>query len=124
MGFVAKRPACKPSKPLARGKSKAKPLPSKPLAKGKKKGTASPGPPTYPRKTGTKLRIAKTNKEPWRAYICGTTAEDGKGKVSLIVSKNHTKYLEILEHIQKRLEEDHITKDEALELRQHLYDTW
>ena len=38
--------------------------------------------------------------------------------------KNHTKYLEILEHIQKRLEEDHITKDEALELRQHLYATW
>ena len=121
MGFVAKRPACKPSKPLARGKSKAKPLPSKPLAKGKKKGTASSGPPTYPRKKWTKLRIAKTNKEPWRAYICGTTAEDGKGKVSLIVYKNHTKFLE---HIQKRLEEDHITKDEALELRQHLYDTW
>ena len=121
LGFVAKRPACKPSKPLARGKSKAKPLPSKPLAKGKKKGIASSGPPTYPRKKWAKLRIAMTNKEPWRAYICGTTAEDGKGKVSLIVYKNHTKFLE---HIQKRLEEDHITKDEALELRQHLYDTW
>ena len=112
LGFVAKRPACKPlakgkSKPLAKGKSK--PLAkgkSKPLAKGKKKGTAPSGPPTYPRKKWTKLRTTKTNKEPWRAYICGTTAEDGKGKVSLIVEtthKNHTKYLEILEHIQKRL---------------------
>jgi tyrosine-protein phosphatase YwqE len=38
--------------------------------------------------------------------------------------RNHPKYLEILEHIKEKLEKDHLTKVEAVELRQQCYDTW
>ena len=51
----------------------------------------------------------------------------GKGKLSLIVETTHTnhpKYLEILEHIKEKLEKDHLTKVEAIELRQQCYQTW
>ena len=135
LGFVAamKRPA----KKMAKAKNKAKikkPLPkghgSTPTdpAKSKKplpKGHGST--PTYPRKEWTKLRVTKSSKEPLRAYITGTTETGGKGKLSLIVEtthKNHPKYLEILEHIKEKLEKDHLTKVEAVGLRQHCYQTW
>ena len=38
--------------------------------------------------------------------------------------KNHVQYLEILQHIKDRLEQDHLTKDEAVQLRKECYDTW
>ena len=91
----------------------------------KSQGSAST--PTYPRKEWTKLRVTRSSKEPFRAYITGTTDTSGKGKLSLIVEtthKNHPKYLEILEHIEEKLEKDHLTKAEALDLRQQCYDTW
>ena len=117
LGFVAamKRPAKKIAKAKSEANSK-KPLP---------KGNGST--PTYPRKEWTKLRVTKSSKEPLRAYITGTTETGGKGKLSLIVEtthKNHPKYLEILEHIKEKLEKDHLTKVEAVELRQHCYQTW
>ena len=117
LGFVAamKRPAKKMAKAKNKAKSK-KPLP---------KGHGST--PTYPRKEWTKLRVTKSSKEPLTAYITGTTETGGKGKLSLIVEtthKNHPKYLEILEHIKEKLEKDHLTKVEAVELRQHCYQTW
>jgi hypothetical protein len=71
--------------------------------------------------------LTKSSKEPFRAYITGTTDTSGKGKLSLIVEtthRNHPKYLEILEHIKEKLEKDHLTKVEAVELRQQCYDTW
>ena len=117
LGFVAamKRPAKKNAKTKAKAKGK-KPLP---------KGNEST--PTYPRRQWTKLRVTKSSKEPLRAYITGTTDTSGKGKLTLIVEtthKNHPKYLENLEHIKEKLEKDHLTKVEAIELRQHCYNTW
>ena len=119
LGFAAamKRPAKKKAKAKATSKAKSK----KPLPKG------SASTPTYPRKEWTKLRVTKSSKEPFRAYITGTTDTSGKGKLSLIVEtthRNHPKYLEILEHIKEKLEKDHLTKVEAVELRQQCYDTW
>ena len=117
LGFVAamKRLAKKNAKRKPKAKSK-KPLPKR-----------NESTPTYPRKKWAKLRVTKSSKEPLRADITGTTETSGKGKLSLIVKttyKNHPKYLEILEHIKEKLEKDHLTKVEAIELRQQCYQTW
>ena len=116
LGMVAKmkRPAAKLAK-----KASAK---KKPLKEGPVTTHAGASPAAFPRKVWTKLQ-----KEPWRAYICGTTADDGKPPLHLIVEtrhKNHVQYLEILQHIKDRLEQDHLTKDEAVQLRKECYDTW
>ena len=78
------------------------------------------------RKKWTKLWVTKPKKPPWRIYICGTTSPDGTGK-SLIVETTkyaHHLYLDIMAEIKRRLEKDHLTKKEARDLRQHLYETW
>ena len=121
LGMVAKmkRPAAKLAK-----KASAK---KKPLKKGPVTTHAGASPAAFPRKVWTKLQVTKSQKEPWRAYICGTTADDGKPPLHLIVEtrhKNHVQYLEILQHIKDRLEQDHLTKDEAVQLRKECYDTW
>ena len=99
----------------------------KPLKKGPVTTHAGASPAAFPRKVWTKLQVTKSQKEPWRAYICGTTADDGKPPLHLIVEtrhKNHAQYLEILQHTKDRLEQDHLTKDEAAQLRKECYDTW
>ena len=111
LGIGMKKPAGK----KAKGKSK-------PSSKSLVKGVA---PASYPRKEWIKLKVTKSNKEPLRCYICGTT-EPG-GKVHLIVETRHArnpKYLEILEEIKVKLETEHITKQEAISLRDELYETW
>lgn len=111
LGIGMKKPAAKKPK----GKSK-------PSSKSLVKGVA---PASYPRKEWIKLKVTKSNKEPLRCYICGTT-EPG-GKVRLIVETRHArnpKYLEILEEIKVKLETEHITKQEAISLRDELYETW
>ena len=78
------------------------------------------------RKQWTKLWVTQPKKPPYRIYICGTTSADGKGK-SLIVETTkfaHPLYLDIMKEIKRRLEKDHLTKEEAIALRQHLYETW
>ena len=107
--------------PLVKGKpsssKKGKPSSSKkkPLIKGKV-------PASYPRKAWTKLWVTTTSKAPWRAYITGTTEPNGKKHLIVETTRHkHPKYKEILQKIKERLEEDHITKEEALELRQELY---
>lgn len=78
------------------------------------------------RQKWTKLWVTQPKKPPWRTYICGTTSPDGKGK-SLIVETTkyaHPLYLDIMAEIKRRLEKDHLTKEEARDLRQHLYETW
>ena len=78
------------------------------------------------RQKWTKLWVTQPKKPPWRTYICGTTSPDGKGK-SLIVETTkyaHPLYLDIMAEIKRRLEKDHLTKEEAKDLRQHLYETW
>jgi hypothetical protein len=60
-------------------------------------------------------------KKPARAYICGS--HDQKDKVKLIVEvteKRSSKYMQIMEHIFKSLKNQHITKNEALEMRTDL----
>ena len=105
------------TKPLVKGKGSRK---KKPLVKGAKplvKGAAV-------RKPWAKLYVTQTAKPPWRAYITGTT--DPKGKPKLVVEttkRNHPKYKEILQNIKQQLQEEHLTKEEALELRASLYKT-
>ena len=60
-------------------------------------------------------------KKPARAYICGT--HHPKEKVRLIVEiteKRSSKYMQIMEHILDALKNQHITKNEALEMRTEL----
>eukprot|EP00438_Fugacium_kawagutii_P033587 Skav205237 [mRNA] locus=scaffold1794:241395:247080:+ [translate_table: standard] len=78
------------------------------------------------RKPWTKLRLTQPRKPPWRVYICGTTNAKGEGKLPLICETTkygHHLYLEIMQEIKRRLEKDHLTKAEALQLRKHLYET-
>ena len=77
------------------------------------------------RKKWQKLMVTSTKKPPFRTYICGTT--EHKGKLSLIVEtteRRHPMYQEILAEIKRRLEKDHLTKAEAIDLRQALYNSW
>ena len=95
------------------------------LTKGcsEKKAKATPTEPT--RKPWAKLTKTVTNKEPYRAYICG--AHDPDGKVMHIVQTTkagHPSYVDIMQEILKRLQAEHLTKQEAVELKDHLYKTW
>ena len=75
----------------------------------------------------TKLRVTTPKKPPWRVYICGTKAKGGKGNMSLIVQTTHVghpMYVEIMGEIKLMLEQEHLSKQEAIDLRDHLYKTW
>ncbi len=88
------------------------------------KKPAAPVEACYPRKKWSRLTVTKTSKPPWRAYVCG--CHEGESKVRLIVETTavkHRKYDEILDIIIKKLEEEHLTKEEARALRQQLYDS-
>lgn len=119
LGAVYKKPGTalkkkKKKKPSAAPLLKAKKASAAPLLKGA-------------RQRWTKLRVTQTHKPPFRSYITGTTSENGRGPLVLIVEttmKNHPKYKEILAEIKRKLEEEHITKQEAVVLRDHLYWTW
>ena len=117
----------KPGTSLAKGKGRSKTESS--LAKGKGDGktgrSLTKG--SSQRKKWTKLQITKPKKPPWRTYICGTTEAGGKGKLPLIVETTkyrHPMYLAIMDEIKRRLEKDNLTKQEANDLREHLYKTW
>lgn len=119
LGFVLKKPAGK-RKTKESSKKKEKPLP-----KGAE-DLATPAPST--RMKWTKLSVITSHKEPFRSYILGATAPDGKEPPPrLIVEatlKKHPKYKEIVQHIQERLEKEHLTKVEAINLRNECYETW
>ena len=60
-------------------------------------------------------------KSPAKAYICGS--HDAKDKVKLIVEvteKRSSKYKQIIEHILHALKTQHLTKNQALEMRTDL----
>ena len=117
LGIVAKKPACK--KPGKKKKEKKK----GPLAKGDTKTTPAPS----SRKPWTKLQVTQTKKPPFRIYICGTTEKHGKGKKHLIVEctkAKHSQYVAIMSEIKRRLETEHLTKEEAINLRAELCSTW
>ena len=66
----------------------------------------------------------QTKKAPWRAYICGShkpgaLAADCK-LILETTQKRSWKYLEVLKEIYTKLQEEHITKEEALQLRTEL----
>ena len=113
IGGGLKRQATKKNKP----KSKSKPS-SASLVKGS-------APTCYPRKEWVKLKVTKSKKAPLRSYIGGTT-EPG-GKVHLIVETKQArnpKYVEILGEIILKLKTERITKEEAICLRDELYEAW
>ena len=120
-----------PSKEAAKKKKATKPkAASAPKAGTLTKGAGTAGSLTKgsggKRQKWTKLWVTQPKKPPWRTYICGTTSPDGKGK-SLIVETTkyaHPLYISIMAEIKRRLEQDHLTKTEARDLRQHLYETW
>ena len=112
---------------LTKGKGKSKTESS--LAKGKGGGKAgrSLAKGSSQRKKWTKLQVTKPKKPPWRTYICGTTEPAGTGKLHLIVETTkyrHSMYLAIMDEIKRRLLKDNLTKQEAKDLREHLYKTW
>ena len=78
-------------------------------------------------KSWAKLRVTTPKKPPWRVYICGTKAKGGKRKMSLIVQTphvGHPRYVEIMGEIKQKLEQEHLSKQEAIDLRDHWYKTW
>ena len=103
------------AKALAKGKAKAL---AKALAKGKAKALAK-----GPTSSGSKppwwrLRITRSLKPP-RAYITGSK-EVGAKKLPLIVEvsgKRSEKYSQVIDMIYKELQENHLTKEEAMQLR-------
>ena len=120
----------KQNKKAAKKEKAAKPMKAAGLPKAgtltKGAGTAGSLTKRSNRQKWTKLWVTQPKKPPWRTYICGTTSPDGKGK-SLIVETTkyaHPLYLDIMAEIKRRLEKDHLTKEEAKDLRQHLYETW
>ena len=98
----------------------------KPAASGSVQEEADPEPldqrePSGSKKPWLKLRKTKGNK-PERAYITGTN-EVGSNKLKLIVEiskKRSDRYEEHIDKIMKELEEKHLSKEEALKLREDL----
>lgn len=96
------------------------------LTKGKKQpGRSLPKGSAAVRKPWVKLQVTSPKKPPWRQYICGSTSVGGKAYLIVQTTKvGHPLYKEILEEVKRKLEKNHLTKEEAVELRDYLYKTW
>ena len=102
------------AKALAKGKAKA-------LAKGKAKALAKGATSSGSKPPWWRLRITRSLKPP-RAYITGSK-EVGAKKLPLIVEvsgKRSEKYNQVINMIYKELQENHLTKEEAIQLRDEL----
>ena len=69
------------------------------------------------------VRLYKTvtKKEPFRAYICGTTPQDPQKRLIVeVTQKQSPDYLAIIDNIMVKLEKKNISKDEALAMKQQL----
>ena len=129
-GFKKKSKKRKHSKALAKGKAKAlakgkaKALAkgkAKALAKGKAKALAKGATSSGSKPPWWRLRITRSLKPP-RAYITGSK-EVGAKKLPLIVEvtgKRSEKYNQVINMIYKELQENHLTKEEAIQLRDEL----
>ena len=106
----------KPAASLAKGG------PGGSLPKGASKKTLSKG--SEKRVPWKRLTWVQTKKPPWRAYICGSHKVEAKtADCKLIVEcreTRHMRYLEILGKIYEKLQQEHLTKEEALQLRAEL----
>ena len=131
LGFgEMKKPASKAAKTKA-GTKKTTKKPAASLPKGKPKGSLAKGTSEAPlpkgtakRKPWTRLTWTQTKKAPWRAYICGSHKPNAlTADCKLILETTHKrswKYLGILKVIYDKLQEEHLTKEEALQLRTEL----
>ena len=129
-GFKKSSKKRKHSKALAKGKAKALAKgKAKALAKGKAKASAKGKAKALakgPTSSGSKppwwrLRMTRSLKPP-RAYITGSK-EVGAKKLPLIVEvsgKRSEKYNQVIDMIYKELQENHLTKEEAIQLRDEL----
>ena len=68
------------------------------------------------------LKITKTSaKNPERSYLCGTKGKGGKCKLIVEVSKKRSnRYGLIIGKIKEALEKKHLTKEEAVQMREEL----
>ena len=68
------------------------------------------------------LKLSKTvGKNPPRAYILGSHDQASKGRLIVEVTEQRSaQYLQIVDHIMASLKAEHLTKNEALELRTEL----
>ena len=96
------------------------------MTKGKKpQGRSLPKGSAAVRKPWVKLQVTSPKKPPWRQYMCGTTSAGGKLHLVVQTTKfGHHLYKEILQEVKRKMEKNHLTKEEAVELRDHLYKTW
>eukprot|EP00435_Cladocopium_sp_Y103_P046074 s1529_g13.t1 len=97
----------------------------KSLKKGMKKPAAAGAlkkPAAATESTGRWLKIYKTTpKKKARAYLCGTKAPGDKPKLIVEVTGTMSKqYILIIEKIKEALENDNISKEDALEMRKQL----
>ena len=102
------------AKALAQGKAKA-------LAQGKAKALAKGGSSSGSKPPWWRLRITRSLKPP-RAYITGSK-EVGAKKLPLIVEvsgKRSKKYNQVIDMIYRELQDKHLTKEEAIQLRDEL----
>ena len=105
-------------------KKKVKTRKLKSLTKGKQARPLTKGPcfkRPAAREPWAKILKTVTKKEPFRGRHTAT------GKMHLIVQTTkagHASYKEILQEIEKRLEQDHLTKEEAVQLRDQMYESW
>ena len=134
MGLARKKPAaalkkakCPTSKPLEEDKVKPNKagLKKHGHAKPLKKDTAKGKPDGKPLKKEVRKPWAKISKtislKSERCYLCG--AHEGETKKHLIVEvtkKRSLQYVFIIDRIKQALEKDHITKAEALKMREDL----
>ena len=106
----------KPAAPLTKGGPRGS------LPKGTSTETLSKG--SEKRKPWKRLTWVQTKKAPWRAYISGSHKPNALAKdCKLIVEcrqARHLKYLDVLGKIYEKLEKEHLTKEEALQLRTEL----
>ena len=94
------------------------------LAKCLKKPAASGAfkrPAAAVKSTGAWHKIYKTTPKKERAYLCGTKAPGEKQKLIVEVTATMSKqYMLIIEKIKEALENDNISKEEALKMRAEL----
>ena len=128
IGAPLKKPASKVGGKKAKamkGNKKKKPLvKGSPLLKGSAAREAVASAPSG-RMKWAKVYLVTPNKPPWRAYIQGKrTMDEKKFLVVETTQHRHPKYKEILTQIKKKMEQDHITKQEALDMREDLYENY
>ena len=105
---------------LGFNKSESLPLKKGALKKASAKPKSIPSSGTA-RTVWLKLYKTVTKKDPFRAYICGTTEKDPQKRLIVeVTQKQSPDYLAIIEKIMEKLEKKNISKEEAMAMKQQL----